>query len=80
MIRVSSQTSGTVRMHIAWTDQQATLNLWSNGKMYPPTATRDIVADLPITGGVEMQVYVGKGPVGVINYVTFSFSAVPASP
>jgi hypothetical protein len=80
MIRVSSQTSGTVRVRITWTELQSTLNLWLNGQMFPPTATREIVADLPITGGVEMRVHVGKirGPVG--NYVQFTFSVTPVNP
>lgn len=79
MIRVSSATSGTVRVRITWTELQSTLNLWLNGQMFPPTATREIVADLPITGGVEMQVYVGKIRAGIGNYVPFTFSVVPVN-
>jgi hypothetical protein len=79
MIRVSSQTSGTVRVRITWTELQSTLNLWLNGQMFPPTAAREIVADLPITGGVEMQVYVGKIRAVVGNYVPFTFSVVPVN-
>jgi hypothetical protein len=80
MIRVSSQTSGTVRVRITWTDVPSTLNLWSDGQMFPPTATRELVADLSITGGVEKRVYVGKmaGPPG--NYVPFTVSAVLVNP
>ena len=79
MIRVSSQTSGTVRVRITWTELQSTLNLWLNGNMFPPTATREIVAELPITGGVEMPVYVGKIRADIGNYVQFTFSVVPVN-
>jgi hypothetical protein len=80
MIRVSSQTSGTVRVRITWTELQSTLNLWLNGQMFAPTATREIVADLPITGGVEMRVYVGKIRAAVGNYVPFTFTVSPQNP
>jgi hypothetical protein len=45
--------------------------------MFAPTGQREILVDLPITGGVESQVYVGKiaGPIG--NYVTSTFTVSP---
>jgi hypothetical protein len=71
------QTSGTIRVRVTWTDAASTMNLWLNRQMFAPTGQREILVDLPITGGVESQVYVGKiaGPIG--NYVTSTFTVSP---
>ena len=77
MIRVTSQTSGTIRVRVTWTDTASTMNLWLNRQMFAPTGQREILVDLPISGGVELQVYVGKiaGPIG--NYVPYTFTVSP---
>jgi hypothetical protein len=76
LVRVFSQTSSTIRTRITWTDS-STLNLWVNGQMFPPTGTREIVAEVPITGGNELIVYLGKIRGAVGNRVTFTFAASP---
>jgi hypothetical protein len=78
MIRVTSQTSGTIRVRVTWTDVASTMNLWLNQQLFAPTGQREILVDLPITGGVELHVYVGKiaGPIG--NYVPYTFTVSPA--
>lgn len=80
MIRIASATSGMVRVRITWTDVPSTLNLWLNGQMFPPTATREIVTDLPVTGGVDLQVYLGKIRGPVANYVQYTFAVTPLNP
>jgi hypothetical protein len=77
MVRIASATSGMVRVRITWTEPASTLNLWLNGQMFPPTATREIVADLPVTGGGDLQVYVGKIRAAVGNYVSYTFEVTP---
>jgi hypothetical protein len=77
LVRLVSQTSGSMRIHITWTDVPSTLNLWINGRMFPPTATREIVAEVPITRGNELIVYVGKIRGAVGNPVTFTLAASP---
>jgi hypothetical protein len=77
LVRVFSQTSGTTRIHITWTDVPSTLNLWVNGQMFPPTATREIVAEVPITRDNELIVYLGKSRGAAGNPVTFTFRAAP---
>jgi Bacterial Ig-like domain (group 2) len=76
LVRLFSQTSGTIRIRIMWTDS-STLNLWVNGQMFPPTGTREIVAEVPITSGHELIVYLGKIRGAVDNRVTFTFAASP---
>jgi hypothetical protein len=77
LVRLFSQTSGTIRARVTWTDVSSTLNLWVNGQMFPPTAAGEIVADVRITGGNELIVYLGKirGEFG--RPVTFTFAASP---
>jgi len=75
-IRLFSQTSGTIRIRITWTDS-STLNLWVNGQMFPPTGTGEIVAQVPITGGNELIVYLGRIRGAAGNRVTFTFAASP---
>ena len=77
LVRLFSQTSGTIRIRITWTDVPSTLNLWVNGQMFRPTATRELVAEVPITGGNELIVYVGKIRGAIGNPVTFTFAASP---
>ncbi|HXG56507.1 MAG TPA: hypothetical protein VNJ03_14110 [Vicinamibacterales bacterium] len=78
LVRLFSQTSGTIRIRITWTDS-STLNLWVNGQMFSPTGTREILAELPITSGKELIVYLGKIRGAGGNRVTFTFAASPAA-
>ena len=59
LVRLVTQTSGTMRIHVTWTDVTSTLNLWVNGQMFPPTAAGELVAEVPITRGNELIVYPG---------------------
>jgi len=77
LVRLVTQTSGTIRIHITWTDVPSTLNLWVNGQMFPPTATGEIVAEVPITRGNELMVYVGQIRGASGKPVTFTFAAWP---
>jgi hypothetical protein len=77
LARLFSQTSGTIRIRITWTDVPSALNLWVNGRMFPPTATGEIVAEVPITGGSELIVYLGKVRGAVGKPVTSTFAASP---
>lgn len=80
LIRITSSTTGTARIHIVLGTSPIlgtpTLSLWAGGQAFESSATREIRADLPIAAGIELVVYVGTS-VAPGDYVPFTMSVSP---
>ncbi len=45
--QVVSQTSGTLRLGLTWTEARAALNLWANGR-FVPGSHPELIVDVPV--------------------------------
>ena len=62
LVRVVTETAGTLQVRVKWTDSNPTINIWANGRLFPGSdAVREVVADIAVGAG-ELLMYYGRIP------------------
>ncbi|MBA2301486.1 MAG: IPT/TIG domain-containing protein [Acidobacteria bacterium] len=68
IIRITSETPGTVQVKLTWADPSVVLNVWANGRIVPGDADlREVIAELTLGRGEDF-VFVGRSNPGLIEY------------
>ena len=62
LVRLMSSSAGTLRVRVSWDGDDAAVNVWASGRMFPGSnPAREVTADLTVAAG-ETILYIGRLP------------------